>query len=177
MLKQCVGFAPKTGQTPWLARAAWGLLVLFIAGASIKASSQSTSNPTFTFPMVGIIEGQSVRLNIVNRTGSPGNLPPDVCDVDLQFLDATGAVRAQATIKGLAPGQAAHLDLSASSLRDEPNRRHELRAFVRVSAINGLLPPDVCKPSLEVYAESTGATKFYSFAPDPDRPALQVPGQ
>ena len=151
-----------------------GALAFLIAAISPNvAYSQTSSNPTFTFPMAAIIEGQSARLNVVNRTGSPGDLPPDVCDVELQFLDRKGVVRAESTIKGLAPGHAAYLDLSATDLRDQAGRRHELRAFVRVSAVSGLLPPDVCKPSLEVYAESTGETKFYGWPPEPDRPALK----
>ena len=142
-------FAQETHQISWLTTPALTMVVLLIAAASpIKASSQTSSNPTFTFPMAAIIEGQSARLNVVNRTGSPGDLPPDVCDVELQFLDRKGVVRAESTIKGLAPGHAAYLDLSATDLRDQPGRRHELRAFVRVSEVSGLLPPDVCEPSL-----------------------------
>jgi hypothetical protein len=174
MYKQLVGFSQETRQASKLSAVTWGMLILLIAaGSAITASAQSNSNLTFTFPIFGIIDGQSARLNIVNRTGSPGDLPPDVCDVELQFLDSMGRVRAQATIKGLAAGQAVHLDLSAGKLQDESTRRHELRAFVRVSALSGQLPPDVCRPSVEVYSESTGATKYYSCPPDPDRPALQ----
>lgn len=167
MSKQLVGFSEETRRSSWLSAAACSVLILFMtAGLPSAASAQSSSDPTFTFPMFGIIEGQSARLNVVNRTGSPGDLPPDVCDVELLFLDSTGAVRAQFAIKGLAPGHAVHLDLSAGKLQDELTRRHELRAFVRVSGLSGQLPPDVCRPSLEVYSEATGATKFYSNPPD-----------
>ncbi|MGC2109224.1 MAG: hypothetical protein WA655_06875 [Candidatus Korobacteraceae bacterium] len=66
------------------------------------------------------------------------------------------------------------MDLSASRLRDEPGKRHELRAFVSITTREGSkLPPDVCKPSVKIYDEATGGTKFYSSPPDPDLPPLQ----
>ena len=136
------------------------LALLIIAGLPIAASAQSNSNPTFSFPIVAVINGQSARVSIANRTGSPGDLPPDVCDVSLVFLDRTGVVRARSTIKGLGAGQSAHLDLSASKLQFETGLRHSLRAFVRVSALSAQLPPDVCKPSIEIYDEASGETKY-----------------
>jgi len=121
--------------------------------------------------MIAVIEGQSARLNVVNRTGSPGDLPPDVCDVLLKFVDRTEAVRLQTWIRGVTSGQAVHLDLSASKLRDDPDRRHELRAFVRITTRkSSQLPPDVCKPSVEIYDEGTGETKALLAPPDPDIP-------
>jgi hypothetical protein len=122
--------------------------------------------------MVAVIAGQSARLNVVNRTGSPGNLPPDVCDVQLVFLDRTGAVRLQTKITAVDSGQAVFVDLSASKLTYELGKRHELRAFVRVTTRQGSqLPPDVCKPSVEIYDEATGETKVFRAPPDPDMPA------
>ncbi len=174
MLNQFVRVLQPIRQTTWLARAAWGMLALLIfAGLPIAASAQSNPNPTFSFPIVAVTNGQSARVSVANRTGSPGDLPPDVCDVSLVFLDRTGIVRAQSTIKGLGPGQSVHLDLSASKLQYETGKRHALRAFVRVSALSAQLPPDVCKPSVEIYDEATGETKFYTSPPDPDLPAPQ----
>ncbi len=174
MLKQFVKVLQPIRQTTRLARATWGMLALLIvAGLPIAASAQSNPNPTFSFPIVAVINGQSARVSVANRTGSPGDLPPDVCDVSLVFLDRTGIVRAQSTIKGLGSGQSVHLDLSASKLQYETGKRHALRAFVRVSALSAQLPPDVCKPSVEIYDEATGETKFYTSPPDPDLPAPQ----
>jgi hypothetical protein len=174
MFKQSVGSSPETRQTTWLPKAACGMLaLLIIAGLPIAASTQSNPNPTFSFPIVAVINGQSARVSVANRTGSPGDLPPDVCDVELVFLDRTGIVRAQSTIKGLGPGQSAHLDLSASKLLFESGKRHALRAFVRISALSPQLPADVCKPSVEIYDEATGETRFYTSPPDPDLPAPQ----
>jgi hypothetical protein len=174
MFKQRVGFSPATRRIALLNRAALGILALFIvAGLPMAATAQSNTNPTFSFPIVAVINGQSARVSVANRTGSPGDLPPDVCDVSLVFLDRTGVVRARSTIKGLGAGQSAHLDLSASKLQFETGLRHSLRAFVRVSALSAQLPPDVCKPSVEIYDEATGETKFYTSPPDPDLPAPQ----
>jgi hypothetical protein len=175
MNKQLVRFLQQAHQISWPTTVALGLVPLMIAaGSPIKASAQTNSNPTFTFPIVAVIEGESARPNIVNRTGSPGNLPPGVCDVVLQFLDKTGTVRAQSSISGLASGHARYLDLSASKLTDELGKRHELRAFVKVTTRDGSqLLSDVCKPSVEVYDEATGGTKFLTSPPDPDLPAPQ----
>ena len=181
MHKQLREFAQETCQTTWLKRAAWGILaLLIIAGLPIGASAQSNPasvqsnlSPTFSFPIVGIINGQSARVSVFNRTGSPGDLPPDVCDVELVFLDRTGVVRALSTIKGLRSGQSVNLDISASRLQFEAGKRHALRAFVRVSSLSPQLPPDVCKPSVEIYDETTGGTIFEGWPPEPDLPAPQ----
>ena len=175
MYKQPEEFPQQARHASWAPAVALGLLVLLIAAASpVKAVAQNNFNPTFTFPMAAIIEGETARLNIVNRTGSPGNLPPDVCDVALIFLDKNGVMRAGSSIKGLRAGHAVHLDLSASKLREETGNRHELRAFVSVTAGgNGKLPPDVCKPSMEIYNETTGETKYFASPPEPDLPAPQ----
>ncbi len=150
------------------------LALLMAAGTSIKASAQNNSNPTFTFPMAAVVEGETARLNIVNRTGLPGNLPSDVCDVTLEFVDRLGAVRAQVRFSALASGHAGFLDISASKLGGGAGVRHELRAFVKVTTAQGSqLPPDVCKPSVEIYDEASGATKYLGIPPDPDLPPLQ----
>lgn len=181
MSKQFVRVAQPLRQMSWRPLAVWGMLaLLIIGGLPIAASAQSdpTSvqprpNPTFSFPIVAVINGQSARVSVANRTGSPGDLPPDVCDVELVFLDRTGIIRAQSPLTRLRSGQSAHLDLSASKLQYETGLRHSLRAFVRVSALSRQLPPDVCKPSVEIYDETTGETIFEGWPPEPDLPAPQ----
>ena len=175
MQKLLVGFLQTIRQVYWLTTLALGLMALIItAGSPVKASAQDNPNATFTFPMAAVVEGETARLNIVNRTGSPGNLPPDVCDVTLQFVDRSGAVRGHFSITGLESGHARYLDLSAARLGGGAGVRHELRAFVKVTTRQGSqLPPDVCKPSVEIYDEASGATKYFSNPPDPDLPAPQ----
>ena len=175
MYKQLVRFSQKIRQASWLATSALTLLALLIAaGSPIKATAQDNPNATFTFPMAAVVEGETARLNIVNRTGLPGNLPPDVCDVTLEFVDRLGTVRAKFSITGLASGHAGFLDFPASKLGGGAGVRHELRAFVKVTTHQGSqLPPDVCKPSVEIYDEASGATKYLTSPPDPDLPAPQ----
>jgi hypothetical protein len=175
MYKQLVRFLQPTRLMSWLTAVALGLVaVLITAGSPIKATAQDNPNAAFTFPMAAVVEGETARLNIVNRTGSPGNLPPDVCDVTLQFVDRLGVVRAQSSIKALASGHAGFLDLSASRLGGGAGVRHELRAFVKVTTHQGSqLPPDVCKPSVEIYEEASGATKYLFCPPEPDLPPPQ----
>ncbi len=175
MYARLVSFSQRTRQVSWFAISALTLLALLVAGGlPILATAQDNPNATFSFPMAAVVEGETARLNIVNRTGSPGNLPPDVCDVTLQFVDRLGAVRAQVSIRGLASGHAGFLDLSASKLGGGAGVRHELRAFVTVTTRQGSqLPPDVCKPSVEIWEEASGATKYFGFPPEPDLPAPQ----
>ena len=150
-------------------------VMLLTFGWTTQARSQKTVvNPTYTFPLVGIVSGETMRLNIVNRSGSPGDLPPDVCNVELILLDGYGRTQSESTVSNLAAGHATHLDLRADDLKGNFGIRRELRAFVRVILPVGIvLPPDVCRPSTEVYYESTGGTKFYTSPPDPDLPAVQ----
>jgi hypothetical protein len=175
MYKQRRRFTQETCHTTWLTTAALAIVTLLIAaGSPMKATAQDNPNATFTFPMAAVVQGESARLNIVNRTGSPGNLPPDVCDVTLQFVDRLGAVRAQFSISGLASGHAGYLDISASKLGGGAGVRHELRAFVKVTTRQGSkLPSDVCKPSVEIYDEASGETKYLTSPPEPDLPAPQ----
>jgi hypothetical protein len=175
MNKQLVGSLRLPRLVSWPTLAAVVMLTLLIAlGSPIKAFAQDNPNATFTFPMAAVVEGETARLNIVNRTGSPGNLPPDVCDVTLEFVDRLGVVRAQFSINPLASGHAGYLDISASKLGGGSGVRHELRAFVKVTTRQGSkLPPDVCKPSVEIYDEGSGATKYLHCPPEPDLPAPQ----
>lgn len=173
ILKPLVSLVRKAS---WLKLTAPVALAVFgFAGWSTKAHSQQTpSNPTYTFPLVGIVSGETLRLNIVNRSGSPGDLPPDVCDVELRLVDGYGRIQAESTVSALAAGHANHLDLRADDVKGNFGTRRELRAFVRVILpVGGVLPPDVCRPSTEVYYESTGGTKFLGWPPDPDLPAVQ----
>jgi hypothetical protein len=63
--------------------------------------------------------------------------------------------------------------LPAANVRGVNTRRKQLRAFVRVSSLSRSLPPDPCRPSVEVYDGSTGNTKFMHPPPEPELPAVQ----
>jgi hypothetical protein len=151
-----------------------GLVVMVGIGFTPHAQAQDYRTvATYDFPMVGIVLGETIRLNVVNRTGGPGDLPPDPCRVDLQILDHRGNLQAQYVIDVLDSGQATHLDLPAANVRGVNTRRKQLRAFVRVSASSRTFPPDPCRPSVEVYDGSTGGTKFVHPPPEPELPAVQ----
>ena len=156
------------------ALAAVCLAALVTVGPTPQAQAQNYQTvATYSFPMVGVVVGETIRLNVVNRTGGPGDLPPDPCRVDLQILDHRGNLQAQYVVDVLDSGQATHLDLQAANVRGVYTRRRELRAFVRVSSSSRSFPPDPCKPSVEVYDGTTGGTKFVFPPGPPDLPAAQ----
>ncbi len=151
-----------------------GLIVVGFAQPAIAQNVPSSPAPvSYSFPMAGIVPGEVFHLTVVNRSGTPSELPPDVCRVEIHFLNASGIVLAERWIENLEAGHASSLDYVLPLLTVARNR-FELRAFVRVlRPVGSLLPPDVCKPSLEMYQVATGATRVYSSPSEPDLPAVQ----
>jgi len=114
------------------------------------------------YGMVGIADGQTARLNIVNigvidpTTG----LPPDPCRVRLQFVDADGRELAS---RGVAPEMvhAKFLDFTptfvpVNDVAAAPPRA-EIRAVVLTD--NGV-PPGPCRVTLEVFDNVTGRSQI-----------------
>ena len=144
-------------------------------------------DPPGRYTMVGIVRGQSIRINASNINPADPNLPPDPCRVRLAFMDAEGAVltnprtgEAAGRTITLQRGQSTflHLDADEFFIGDTTAARLELRPVFRsVSLIsNAKSPPDPCVPSVEVIDNATSKTSFVyagtpSFAdpPDPDR--------
>lgn len=109
--------------------------------------------------MVGIVAGQTARLNVVSA------VPPDptvVCEVELMFFDMDGMVLAETSVR-LSPGMAAFHDLNGDEFAREG--RLQVRAEVMI--------PDTrnCNinitSTLEVFDNATGKTEFVLTPPDP----------
>jgi hypothetical protein len=123
------------------------------------------------FGMVGIAEGQTARINVVNLGNVDPQLPPDPCRVELQFFDAAGnpIAAGRARVK---PGQAASLDYVASFAPADvvtgavAPARAEIRPAVNTDT--GVLPTQ-CRASVEIFDNSTGRTAV--FIPPPCRGA------
>ncbi len=88
--------------------------------------------------MIGIVRGQTARLNAVNANDTrlcrsvSLDVPPGPCNVQLEFiwLDRDGQVLTRST-ETLMPGHSAYLDVDGNSLERQGNRA-EIRGVVNV---------------------------------------------
>jgi hypothetical protein len=130
--------------------------------------------------MVGITQGQTIRLSVINTLPPGPTFPPGPSRVVLTFLDAEGQRlrhRDGSIIRRaveLEPGNATFLDLNADDLQFPPGpTRLQLRAVVNVfppSPIDNALPPSPIVPSVEVFNNANGRTAFVmSAAPSVQR--------
>ena len=143
----------------WSALFLAGLAPVFLSKAA--NAQASTYQPGVTFPIVGIVSGQGVRVNAVNLgMGAPAL--DSKCDVTLQFLNANAVVLKQKQVS-LAPGAATFLDLDRGDLPGE-DRRAPVRAVLLFGYSGGPPPAAViaqafaCNivPSLEILDTDTG---------------------
>ena len=145
-------------------------------------------DPERTVGMVGITQGQTVRVNVVNLTSPPDpDAPPGPCRVLLSFRDANGRPftgsngQAIGQVVELQGGQSAFLDLNGDlfaggvSTNGGPARL-QLRPFVRVLAAppdpGKQYPPGPCRATMEVFDNTSGRTSIFATfipPPDPDR--------
>ena len=144
-------------------------------------------DPPGRYTMVGIVRGQSIRINASNIAPADPNSPPDPCRVRLAFMDADGNVitnprtgEAVGRTVTLQRGQSAFLDLNADEFftGDTTAGRMQLRPVFRSVSLNSdaQAPPDPCVPSVEVIDNATSRTSFiyagtpsFGNPPVPDR--------
>jgi hypothetical protein len=112
------------------------------------------------FGMVGIVDGQTARLNVVNTV--PGdNLSPGSCMVELMFLDSMGNTLAH-TRKTLMPGEAAFHDFSFDDvIGPRPTGRLQIRPEAKL--LGGPDTRGLCLivPTLEVFDNTTMQTMIF----------------
>ena len=143
-----------------------GIGVCVLAATSLAAQSIPVTQTTTTFGMVGLAEGQTAQLNVLN----PGVAPPAVgviCSATVSFLNDQGTVIKSATLS-VPPGKSMsfslYSDIDLSLATDE---RREIRATVRTSPI---FPPaatatpavvGACPlfPTLEIFDNLTRKTQ------------------
>jgi len=140
-----------------------GFLALLLAAGvfSMRAGAFNPQPDPPGYGMVGIADGQTARLNIVNvgvldpTTG----LPPDPCRARLQFVDADGNELAS---RGVAPemGHAKFLDFTPRFVPVDTAAAAPLRAEIRAVVLtdNGL-PPGPCRLTLEIFDNVTGRSE------------------
>jgi hypothetical protein len=116
--------------------------VLMLANAG---SAQTLSNTT-NFPMIGIVRGQTLQLNLVA-------IPTDPCFAQLGFRDSNGAAVGPTLNVMLQPGQSASLTLNGHTLTNVAGQRVEVLPTVILTPGAAL---GQCTASAEVYDDVLG---------------------
>jgi hypothetical protein len=120
-------------------KAFWSVILFFALVPINLAWGQSPTNYT-NFPMIGIVRGQTVQLNITA-------FPPDPCFATLGFQDVNGNPLGTTMNVSLQGGQSATLALSGNTLTSVAGQRVEVQPTVALTA--GVASQ--CDASAEVY--------------------------
>ena len=140
---------------------------LALAAAALSAQTVPVPASVETTAMVGIAEGQTAQLNLLN----PGVLAPAVgvlCSANVAFVDATGTVVKTALVM-VAPGKSASVAVrSDTDLAIAAGERREIRATIAMPAIvppptaagtaTPMIPACTLVPTLEIFDTTTGRT-------------------
>jgi hypothetical protein len=133
------------------------------------------------FGLVGLTQGQSLRINVTNPATPPDpNLPPDPIRVVMAFRNTDGELFRNGEgnpirrIVLLRAGESAALGLNADDFARsfDGNGRLQLRPVVQIQQADGVngSPPDPCLPSVEVINNANARTQFmlpFVTAPQP----------
>jgi hypothetical protein len=126
-------------------RIAIALLVLALASF---AQAQSLSNNTTNFPMIGVVPGQTLQINVQAY-------PPVPCDAVLGFQNSAGDPVGTTLTVTLQAGQSAALTINADTLTTVPGQRVEVLPTVVVDTVSSA---NQCDASAEVYDNLLGIT-------------------
>lgn len=156
-------------------RLASGVVAAVILAGGIFASTATAFNPQPDppFAMVGIAQGQTARLNLVNTAQPDPLIPPDPCRARLRFLDADGNVLTRLAAE-VPAGHSTFLDFTLPTVPvntlGDVNASVPLRAEIRaaVTFLTVQSPPDPCRVNVEIFDNVTGRTSVL-FPPDPCR--------
>ena len=110
------------------------------------ATSAAQSLPNYTnFPMIGLVRGQTLQINVVAY-------PPVPCFATLGFQGVNGNSVGTTSYVTLQPGQSASLTLNGNTLSSVPGQRVEVQPTVAVAA--GITSQ--CSASAEIYDNLLG---------------------
>jgi hypothetical protein len=162
------------------------LVTLGIFRGERRAHAQDVQPPMIdriSFGMVGITQGQTARINVVNLIApNDPNWPPGPTRIVLTFLNSDGQlfrnrdgnpIRRAAMVER---GQATFLDLNFDEFPPGPTRIH-LRAVVTVyppGPTDSGFPPGPTAPTVEVINNANGRTAF-ALSAQPLTQRLQAP--
>jgi hypothetical protein len=128
---------------------ALGFFIALAAANVALAQVPPTSGPT-KFPMVGIVRGQTLLLNLVAYPPQP------FCSAQLGVQDSNGTVVGQSQNLQLAAGQSAVLAVNGNSLTTAFGQRVEL--LPTVAGPDGTTPAAACVATAEVIDNFFGVT-------------------
>jgi hypothetical protein len=122
------------------------LALMAAAVLLFQAMSAAQSLPNYTnFPMIGLVRGQTLQINVVAY-------PPDPCFATIGFQAVNGAAVGTTAYVELQSGQSASLALNGNSLTNVPGQRVEVQPTVAVAT--GV--PSQCRASAEIYDDVLG---------------------
>jgi hypothetical protein len=133
-----------------IARAILTLSIGLALAPGAWAQAQSATN----FPMIGIIAGQTLQLNLVAWPPEPA-YPPDPCMAVMGFQDSFGNPLGTTKTVTLAVGQSASLTLNGDTLTKKIGARVEVQPTI---VTEGTYPPTSCIASAEVMDNLLGIT-------------------
>jgi hypothetical protein len=130
--------------------------------------AQSLPNNTTNFPMIGIVRGQTLQINV-------SAYPPDPCYAQIGFQDADGNAMGTSLNVTLQSGQSASLAVNANTLISGPVQRIEVLPTV-VPAV-GIV--NQCDASAEVFDNLLGSSSLVvpgtlGYGPSPEFAMLGV---
>jgi len=132
--------------------------VILAGGALSRTATAFNPQPDPPFGMIGIAQGQTARINLVNTTSPDAALFAPPCRARLRFLDSDGNVLTHMRAE-VAAGHSTFLDYSPAST-NLGDVAVPLRAEIRAAATfdNNQVPPDPCRVNLEIFENATGRT-------------------
>jgi hypothetical protein len=147
-------------------RVALGIAAAVVLAGTALARTATAFNPQPDppFGMIGIAQGQTARLNLVNTASPDAVLLAPPCRARLRFLDADGNVLTHMRVE-VAAGHSTLLDYAPAFVGTNADvvgpARAEIRAAVTFDDAE-LAPP--CRITLEIFDNATGRTSIL-FAP------------
>lgn len=122
------------------------MLLLTLAGLGWAQSLPNTTN----FPMIGVVRGQTLQINVVA-------VPPDPCFAQLGFQDINGNPLGTTMNVALQAGQSASLAVNADTLTSVIGQRVEvLPAVVPTVVVSSSAIVNQCDASAEVFDNLLG---------------------
>lgn len=148
----------------WLIVATPAAVIVALAGGSTLAGAFNPQpDPPSELGLIGLVEGQTLRLNAVNIALGGPDTSERGCRVSLGFADVEGRAIGNPDIKELRPGQGAFADLQARGIGDP-----DTAGRVQVRPVARTIDPSnpnkrSCRPvvSAELFGPEGGKTEVY----------------
>lgn len=140
--------------------------------AQLAAAQVLPSNNTTNFPMIGLVRGQTLQINLVA-------IPVDPCFAQLGFLNGAGEPVGPTLSVALQPGQSASLALNGDTLTNVAGQRVEVLPTVVPVTLSSAAIVNQCDASAEVFdnvlkISSVVVPGTLGFAPSPEFGMLGV---